>query len=130
MVRARWLSAAVLCTALLVAIPAHSLTPAEAEIDVDLGKLDGLLDRAHFREAAEKALLLRNQALALPPSGEAARLAVRAELVAGTAALALGQEGFARQCFGRALRLDPRLTLTGVPPKVQRTFDAVKETHT
>ena len=52
MVRARWISAAVLCTAHLVAIPARSLTPEEAEIAVDLGKLEGLLEQAHFREAA------------------------------------------------------------------------------
>lgn len=128
MVRARWLLAAVLCTAPLVAIPARSFSPEHAEIALALGQVEGLLERAHFREAGEKALRLRRQALALPPSVEARRLAVRAEVVAGTAALALGQAGFARECFRRALRLEPRLTLTGAAPKVTRTFDAVKET--
>lgn len=128
MVRARWLFAAVLCTAPLVAIPARSFSPEQAEIALALGQLEGLLERARYREAGEKALHLRRQALALPPSGDTRRLAVRAEVVAGTAALALGQEGFARECFRRALRLEPGLALTGAAPKVRRTFDAAKET--
>ncbi len=129
MVRAPWILAAAVCAAFVGALPARSFSPEQAEIAVDLGRLEGLLERAHFREAAEKALILRGRALALPPSADAQRLAVRAEVVAGTAALALGQEGFARACFRRALSLDPRLALSGVPPKVQRTFEAVKETR-
>ena len=128
MARARWLFAAVLCTAPLVATPARALSPEQAEIAVALGQLEALLDRAHFREAGEKALLLRRRALALPASGDARRLAVRAEVVAGTAALALRQEGFARECFRRALRLEPGLSLPSADPKVRRTFDAVRET--
>lgn len=129
MVRARWVLAAVLCAALSDATPASALSPEQAEISVDLGRVEGLLDQAHFREAAEKALILRTRALALPPSAETQRLAVRAEVAAGSAALALGQEGFARECFRRALALDPRLVPSGMPPKVQRAFDAAKETR-
>jgi tetratricopeptide (TPR) repeat protein len=102
-------------------------TPELQEVRVELGRVEALLDRAHFREAGEKALALRSQALALPPSSEARGLVIRTELAAGTAALALGQEGFARECLRRALAMDPRLELeASAPPKLQRTFDAVK----
>jgi hypothetical protein len=116
---------------LLVAWPlagfAQAASPALQEIRVEMGRVEALLGRAHFREAGERALALRSQALALPPSGEARRLVIRAELAAGTSALALGQEGFARECFRRVLALDPRFELDpGVPPKVRRSFDAVR----
>jgi len=123
----RWSFGALLCAALLVALPARSSSPDLYRITVELGRLEALLGGAHFREAGEKALLLRGQALALPPSDEARQLVIRAELVAGTAALALGQEAAARQSFLRALRLDPRLVLPpSASPKVQRSFDSVK----
>jgi hypothetical protein len=116
--------------ALLVAWPLATfaqVSPELQEIRVDLGRVEALLARAHFREAGEKALALRSQALALPPSGEARGLVIRAELAAGTAALALGQDGFARECIRRALAMDPRLELEpGAPPKLRRTFEAVK----
>jgi hypothetical protein len=119
------------CAALVVAWPlaafAQPVSPAVQEVRVDLGRVEALLARAHFREAGEKALLLRSQALALPPSGESRRLVIRSELAAATAALALGQDGFARECLRRALALDPRLELeASAPPKLERTFQAVK----
>jgi hypothetical protein len=128
MLRARWFLAAVLCAAPLVSTPARSLTPEQTMISLRLGQTEELLDRARYREAGERALALRREALALPASPETRRLAVRAEVVAGTAALALGQEGYARQCFRRALQLEPWLELPDAAPKVRRTFDAVKET--
>jgi hypothetical protein len=117
--------------ALVVAWPLAAFgqagSPALQEIRVDLGRVEALLERAHFREAGDKALLLRSQALALPPSGEARRLVIRAELAAGTAALALGQDGFARECLRRALAMDPRLELdANAAPKLRRTFESVK----
>jgi tetratricopeptide (TPR) repeat protein len=117
--------------ALLVAWPlaafAQAAAPELQVIRVELGRVEAMLGRAHFREAGEKALALRSQALALPPSGEARRLVIRAELAAGTAALALGQEGFARECFRRVLALDPRFELdAGAAPKLQRSFAAAK----
>lgn len=121
-----WALAALLSAASLP-FPAHASTPELHQLRLDVGRLEALLGRAHFREAAEKAPLLRRQGLALPPSEEARRLVIRTEIVAGTAALALGQEAAARQCFSRALRLDPRLTLDpATPPKVQRAFEAVR----
>ena len=127
MMRARWSFGALLCAALLVALPVRALSPELAQISVEIGQLEALLGRAHFREAAEKALLLRSRALALPASGEARRLVVRAELVAGNAAVALGQSAVARACFVRALRLEPWLELDpSTPPKVRRSFDAAK----
>jgi tetratricopeptide (TPR) repeat protein len=119
---------AALCAAFLGTLPAPPAAAQEAyEIAVDLGRVEALLARAHFREAGEQALLLRRQALALPPSGEVRRLLVRAELAAGTAAVALGQAGAARACFDRALRLDRNTTLSAdAPPKLRRAFDAAK----
>jgi hypothetical protein len=113
---------------LLGALPARPASAQEAyEIAVDLGRVEALLARAHFREAGEQALLLRKQALALPPSGEVRRLLVRAELAAGTAAVALGQGGAAQVCFDRALRLDRYAALpAGASPKVRRAFDTAK----
>ena len=128
MVRTRWMLATLLGAAALVTLPAHASSPEFDRVSLDLGRAEALLGRAHFREAAEKALHLRGQALALPPSGDARRLVVRAELVAGSAAVALGQAGVARDCFARALRLEPWLALDpGTPPKVRRSFDAAKE---
>jgi tetratricopeptide (TPR) repeat protein len=119
---------AALCAAFLGTLPARPAAAQEAyEIAVDLGRVEALLARAHFREAGEQALLLRRQALALPPSGEVRRLLVRAELAAGTAAVALGQAGAARACFDRALRLDRNTTLAAdAPPKLRRAFDDAK----
>jgi hypothetical protein len=123
----RWSLRVVLCTALLVAWPGPAAAAAVDQLARDLGRLESLLEQARFREAAQRAPLLRAQALSLPPSDDARRLAVRADVVAGTAALALRQEVAARQCFRRALQLDPRLTLApGTPPKVRRTFDAAR----
>ena len=127
MSRAGWSLAAALCATLLAAPPSGASSPELYQVSLDLGRLEALLAQAHFREAGEKALLLRSRALALPPSGDARRLLIRAEVVAATPAVALGQEAAPRECVGRALQLDPRLSLTpGTPPKVRRSFDAVK----
>jgi hypothetical protein len=128
MLRARWCLGVALAALLGAAAAARAGSPELHEITVELGRIEALLDRAHFREAGEKALLLRRRALALPPSGEARRLVIRTELAAGTAAVALGQEAAGRESFARALRLDPRLTLpASEPPKVRRSFDAARE---
>jgi tetratricopeptide (TPR) repeat protein len=122
-----WRWGVVLLVAWPLAAFAQAAAPQLQEIRVELGRVEALLGRAHFREAGEKALALRSQALALPPSGEARGLVIRAELAAGTAALALGQEGFARECFRRVLALDPRYELdAGAAPKLRRSFEAVK----
>ena len=124
----RWWGAVIL-VAWPLALFAQAVSPELQEIRVDMGRVEALLERAHFREAGEKALALRSQALALPPSGEARRLVIRAELAAATAALALGQDGFGRECLRRALSMDPRLELeASAPPKLRRAFETVKGT--
>ena len=84
MLPARWCLGVALAAVLSVATSAQGGSPELHEITVELGRVEALLGRAHFREAGEKALLLRSRALALPPSGEARRLVIRTELAAGT----------------------------------------------
>jgi hypothetical protein len=127
MVPARWMLGAALCAALLVAIPASPSAPGIEQIALRLGRLEALVEDARFRQAVQEAVFLRSQALALPPSAEARRLLVRAEVVAGVAALALGEATTARRSFQRALQLEPALSLdASTPPKLRRSFDAVR----
>lgn len=128
MVLARWKLAAAVCAAVLCAFSAAAATPAHAQPEARVSQLELLIGQARFREAVVQAPALRSQVLALPPSATTRRLLVRTELVAGTAALALRQEGTARVYFLRALQLDPSLTLAAsAPPKVRRTLDALRE---
>lgn len=128
MVPARWKIGAALCVALVVAVSARASTPSLAQIEARVGRLEALLGQAHFREAAVAAPAVRSLVLALPPSAATRQLLVRAEVVAGTAALALRQQGTAQVCFLRALQLEPALKLPpSTPPKVQRTLDSVRE---
>ncbi len=128
MVPVRWKLGAAVCVALVVAISARASTPVLAQIEARVVRLEALLGEAHFREAALEAPALRSQVLALRPSTATRRLLVRAEVVAGTAAIALRQEGTAQVCFLRALQLDPALTLSAsTPPKVRRTLDELRE---
>jgi hypothetical protein len=115
---------ALFCAAAARAVPPD---PELYQVMVDLGRAEALLGRAHFREAGDKALLLRRQALALPPSADSKQLVVRSEVLAATAALALGHEAFARECLARAVRLDPHFALdANAPPKLRRAFEGVK----
>jgi hypothetical protein len=124
---ARWCLGVVFAAGLCAEAAAQAESPALYALSVELGRVEALLGRAHFREAGEEALLLRSRVLALPPSGEARRLLVRTELAAGAAAIALGQEAAGRECYARALRLDPRLALpASEPPKLRRSFDAAR----
>lgn len=96
--------------------------------DSGVRRIEGLVEKARFREAAEQAPALRRAVLAMQPSSATRRLLVRTELAAGTAALALGQEGAARICFLRALQLEPTLALgAATPPKVRGALDALRE---
>jgi hypothetical protein len=128
MIRPPRILALALSAACLGVLPPAPASAQEVEaLSVDVGRVEALLARAHYREAGEQALLLRQQALTLPPSGEVRRLLVRTELVAGTAAVALGQSSAAAACFERALRLDRYAALPpDAPPKVRRAFEAVK----
>jgi hypothetical protein len=120
--------AAAVCVAFLCAFSAGAATPALAQLEARVARLESLIGQARFREAVAQAPALRSQVLALPPSKATRQLLVRTELLAGTAALALRQEGTARVYFLRALQLDPALTLAAnAPPKVRRTLDGLRE---
>jgi hypothetical protein len=124
----RPLLGAVLWALLLGLTPARSSAAAGSEgLEARLARVEALLAEARFREVAEQAPALRRDALAMQPSPTSRRLLVRAELMAGTAALALRQENAARLCFQRALQLDPSLALgEGASPKLRRAFDAAR----
>jgi hypothetical protein len=96
--------------------------------DSAVRRIETLVSEARFREAAEQAPSLRRTVLGMRPSAATRRLLVRTELAAGTAALALGQEGTARICFLRALQLEPTLALGATtPPKVRGVLDSLRE---
>jgi tetratricopeptide (TPR) repeat protein len=96
---------------------------------------DGLLDeaealvrQAHFEEALEKAMKARE---AVPRTGDEPALRqrrARADVIAGTAQVALGKDADARASFERAIEADPSLRLdrASTSPKVVRAFDAAR----
>ena len=128
MVSVRWKLWAAFCAALFVASSARAATPALAQIEVRVRRLEALIGAARFRDAAEEAPVLRSQALALPPGSATRWLLVRTEIAAATAALALRQEGNAQVCLHRALQLEPGLTLSAsAAPKLRRTLEALRE---
>jgi hypothetical protein len=111
--------------------PAVSTPPPDPR---ELAAADGLLDQAEtllrqarFEEALDRAAKAR---AVLPRTGGAPLRArrARAEVVTGTAEVALGREGEARATFERAVRTDPSLTLdpAQTSPKVLRAFDAAR----
>jgi hypothetical protein len=122
------LGVALLTLALSVAAaPAATASGVEPR-DAGVRRIEALVAEARFREAAEQAPTLRRAVLAMRPSADTRRMLVRTELAAGTAALALGQEGAARICFLRALQLEPTLVLgSATPPKVRSTLDSLRE---
>jgi hypothetical protein len=108
----------------LTSTPAGADPRAAARVE----SIEALVSSARFREAVERAPGLRKAVLGMAPSPRSRQLLVRTELAAGTAMLALGQESNATLCFLRALRIDPTLALDGsTPPKVRRSFDALRE---
>ncbi len=125
MLPARWLLGVTLVSLSLGAAAASASAPG---VEARVARVEALLARARFREAAEQAPSLRHDVISMPPSAAARRLLVRTEVAAGTAALALRQETAARTCFLRALQIEPTLALGGAtPPKVQRAFEAARE---
>jgi hypothetical protein len=121
-----WLGA-LLLVAQLAVLPAPGHAASLAQVQNEVGQLETLVRQARFRHALAQAPGVRARALTLPPSELSRSLVIRSEIAAGTAALALGQEGEARQCFQRALRLDRQLSLpANAPPKLRRSFDAAR----
>jgi hypothetical protein len=93
-----------------------------------LDEADGLVRQAHFEEALAKAMEARE---AVPRAGDQAALQkrrARADVIAGTAQVALGKDADARASFERAVQTDPglRLNPASTSPKVVRAFDAAR----
>jgi len=108
----------------LHAAPNALLLPADGLLD----EAEGLVREAHFEEALDKATKARET---LPRTGDQAALRkrrTRADVIAGTAQVALGKDADARASFERALQTDPRLRLdpATTSPKVVRAFDAAR----
>jgi hypothetical protein len=110
---------------------ARQAAPRDVPLEADglLDEAEGLVRQAHFEEALEKAAKARE---ALPQSGDQAALRqrrARADMIAGTAQVALGEDADARASFERALQTDPSLRLdrTSTSPKVLRAFDAARQ---
>jgi hypothetical protein len=114
--------------------PPRGSASASPPLPVDrlLDEADGLIRQAHFEEALQKAEEARG---AVPSRGDAAALRqrrVRADVIAGTAQVALGKEADARASFERAIQSDPNLRLdrATTSPKVVRAFDAARAAAT
>jgi len=93
-----------------------------------LDEAEGLVRQAHFEEALETARKARE---AVPETGDQAALRkrrARADVIAGTAQVALGQDAEARASFERAIQTDPSLRLdrANTSPKVLRAFEAAR----
>jgi hypothetical protein len=126
MLLARWLFGMALLGLMLQLPPAPA--GAESGTEARVERMEALVRAARFREAAEQTPALRRAVLALPPSPSSRQLLVRTELAAGTAALALGHDSNAKDCFLRALRVEPDLALASdTAPKVRHTVDALRE---
>ncbi|MCP5058059.1 MAG: hypothetical protein GY937_15240 [bacterium] len=107
-------------------IPAASSTSADA-LDVVLMNVERMIDEARFRSALEALPEVREAADALPDEAGRKERVARAELLAGTAQIALGQPDQARKHFRRAIQASPGLELrASTPPKVRRAFEAVR----
>jgi len=89
-------------------------------------EVDALLRAARFEEAIAQAAALREELEAEPSAGDLQR--VRLEVMAGTAYVALEREDAARECFRRALAVEPALALDpgATSPKVLRVFRSVR----
>jgi len=104
--------------------------PEESPLVADglLDEAEGLVRQAHFEEALKKAAKARE---AVPRTGDPAALRqrrARADVIAGTAQVALGKDADARATFERAIQTDPSLRLdrANTSPKVVRAFDAAR----
>jgi hypothetical protein len=110
--------------------PRHG-APKEVPLAADglLNEAEGLVRQAHFEEALATATKARE---AVPQTGDPAELRqrrARADVIAGTAQVALGQDADARASFERALQTDPSLQLdrASTSPKVLRAFEAARQ---
>jgi tetratricopeptide (TPR) repeat protein len=98
-----------------------------AEVERLLAQGDASLRAARFAQALEHAATARRRLEG--SSSEARALRVRADVLAATAQVALGEEEAARQSFARALAADPGLRLDplATSPKVMRVLEAARQ---
>jgi hypothetical protein len=101
--------------------------PDTSSFDRAFRELEGYVRGAQFEAALASADAGRAAAARLGSQLDPARTA-QLEVLAATAALALGREGDAKQSLDRALDADPGLALDPVrtPPKVVRALDAAR----
>lgn len=111
--------------------PAPPRAPDTAAFDRALEQLESRVRGAEFEAALESATRGRAAAQALGAAADAKR-AARLEVLAATAALALGRGAEAETSFALALDSDPELTLDPLvtSPKVRRALERVRKERT
>lgn len=108
--------------------PARTAAPKSADFDAALDSLARQVRRAQFEAALESAA--RGRAAAKTAGASVApKRAAQLEVLAATAALALGRNDDAEQSLGRALDADPQLRLdpATTSPKVRRALDRARK---
>ena len=99
-----------------------------AEIDTLLERAGKALDAARFAEAIVSTDQVRSGLVPYPATRTVRTRRVRAEVLAATAAIALGQVEAAERSLGRAIEADPQLALDPMTtsPKVVRALDRAR----
>jgi hypothetical protein len=89
---------------------------------------DERLRSARFEEALDRATAARQALAGLPVQADLQPVLVRAEVLAATAQVALGDDAGARESFTRALAADPALSLDPMKtsPKVMKVLEAAR----
>jgi hypothetical protein len=96
-------------------------------VDQEIAHSAALLRGARFEEAIDAAGKARADLRGLTPTPPIRRRRARVEVVAATAAVALGRDAEAREAFRRALSDDPDLELdAATSPKVRRVFESAR----
>ena len=100
-----------------------------AEIDAILGRALQALDAARFDEAISSTDRVRSGLASYPATRVVRERRVQAEVLAATAAIALGQAEAAERSLRRAIDADPKLVLDPMTtsPKVVRALERVRE---
>ena len=100
-----------------------------AEIDAFLDRAGQALDAARFTEVISSTDRARSRLASYPATRLVRQRRVQAEVLAATAAIALGQAEAAERSLGRAIDADPKLALDPLTtsPKVVRALERVRE---
>lgn len=102
-----------------------------ARVDRELVEIQALVDTAYFPTALAVAGATRDLLEEAGSGPEVERRRMRLELLAATAALALGRKAVARHCLERALVAEPELRLegTGASPRLVDALAEVRRRH-